>query len=360
MIHRTFLAWIAAAVVVASGCNRVPLTPPSVPTPTWQGVFDGLAVGVDSTWSVAMGVDTLADERQHWGQWVSEGGEVWEVRLHVETPGTMEWSEGEWPWVNGEGVGLWEGEAYVWHDGSWTVQGEALDEDENEVDFEWLASDTLTVEGADDYGCEQSLTVKLYPRSDCQSEWLNEPFGLTWDGDDVRAIPPGDAAGAGWVWTVDGEEPVTTFTQEGPGSQDGHFHLPDGWHEGSIVLTPLDPEGAYGGFWMERVLDLGGGGSGWECGALMFELERESAPSVWVEVRHQDKDGVWWSSARACDDVPEGPWIFEVTTVQDLGTVQGWDVVELSCDLALPMAPSNQGQSWASFDVAGLTVTVPR
>ena len=47
-------------------------------------------------------------------------------------------------------------------------------------------------------------------------------------------------------------------------------------------------------------------------------------------------------------------------TVQDLGTVQGWDVVELSCDLALPMAPSNQGQNWASFDVAGLTVTVPR
>gem|GEM_PF-3359512 len=356
---RTLLAWVVAAVVVATGCNRVPLTPPSVPAPTWQGTFNGLAVGADSTWSVAMGVDTLADERQHWGQWVSEGGEVWEVRMHVETPGTMTWSEGEWPWVQGEAAGLWEGEAYVWYDGSWTVQGEAVDEGENEVDFEWLASDTLTVEGVDDDGCEQSLTVKLHPRSACQTEWLAEPFGLTWDDGNARAIPPGDAD-AGWVWTVNGAIADTTFTQGGQGSQDGHYHLPDGWEEGSVVLTPLDPEGVYGGFWMERVVDLGGGGSGWGCDALMFELEREEVTGVWVEVRHRDKDGVWWSSARACDDVPEGPWLFDVTDVQDLGTVQGWDAVELSCNLALPMARTDEGQDWVSLEVTGLTVAVPR
>jgi hypothetical protein len=271
----------------------------------------------------------------------------------------MAWSEGEWPWVQGEGAGLWEGEAYVSNVGSWTVQGEAVDDDEDEVDFEWLASDTLTVEGVDDDGCEQSLTVKLHPRSACQTEWLAEPFGLTWDDGNVRAIPPGDAD-AGWVWTVNGAIADTTFTQGGQGSQDGHYHLPDGWEEGSVVLTPLDPEGVYGGFWMERVVDLGGGGSGWGCDALMFELEREEVTGVWVEVRHRDKDGVWWSSARACDDVPEGPWLFDVTDVQDLGTVQGWDAVELSCDLALPMARTDEGQDWVSLEVTGLTVAVPR
>lgn len=61
-----------------------------------------------------------------------------------------------------------------------------------------------------------------------------------------------------------------------------------------------------------------------------------------------------------CDEVPEGPWLFDVTDVQDHGTVQGWDAVELSCDLALPMARTDEGQDWVSLEVTGLTVAVPR
>jgi len=85
-----------------------------------------------------------------------------------------------------------------------------------------------------------------------------------------------------------------------------------------------------------------------------------SPTSVWVEVRHRDKGGAWWSSVRACDDMPEGPWLFDVTDVQVLGTVQGWNAVELSCELALPMARSDEGQDWVSLEVTGLTVAVPR
>ena len=359
MALRRAAFWLMLVGTLVAGCERIPLTPPVLLSPTWQGAWDGVAVGTDDTWSSTMGVDTLSTGWSHWTQWTSQDGQVWEIRKHTPWSHPAVWEPGSWPWRVDDMSGVWEGEVHMWNADTWTLQEDFYGEDD-EGDWEWVEGDSLQLWASHDDECEQTLQVELHPRQPCQEEWVRMPFEFTWESNGPRVEPPAVDVEMAWLWTLDGEIWDTTYTT---GESDGHLHLPDSWSEGVVILEPLDPLGPLGSFWMRRTMNAGGWGGGQgqgSCEAISFELELEDRAQHWVEVRHLDREGRWWSSSTSCGLAPEGAWFFEATHVADAGLVDGWWAAEVSCAFTLPMAQEGAPEVWSTMSVDELSLVLPQ
>ena len=114
---------------------------------------------------------------------------------------------------------------------------------------------------------------------------------------------------------------------------------------------------------MHRTMNAGGWGGGQgqgSCEAISFELELEDRAQHWVEVRHLDREGLWWSSSTSCGLAPEGAWFFEATHVADAGLVDGWWAAEVSCAFTLPMAQEGAPEVWSTMSVDELSLVLPQ
>jgi len=341
-----------ALLALATGCERVPLTPPNVPNAGWLATWDGQPVNVEGV--LSMGVDTLSGTVNHWVQWADAQGEVWEVRLHRTAPApAFDWAPGDWPWTESRPMLSGEVEVDEDPDNVWWLQGEELPAQQSEHLLEWRWDDSLVVAMFDESGsCRQSLVCEWPPRSECQTDLLLEPFDVEESDNQLKLTPPGDHPEAGWVWWVDGQALDTTYGE-------AHLHLPEA-NALTVALTPVTPEGVYGEFWMERSLDFGDDDDSWgACQTASFELDLDEAHRGWVEVRRR-MNGVLWSTQVPCDDVPEGMWSLEATQMVELGVLaNGWEAVEVRLDWELPMKQENSPDGWVSVEAVGMSFPLP-
>jgi len=351
MVKRREFGWLVLALGLwMTGCKRVPLTPPVTPLLGWQGLWDGQGFEVGG--DLSMGIDSTAGATTHWVQWTGSDEEVWQVRLHIDSGHlALDWETGSWPWVAEGAAMTWLGDAdFEDGEGVWTLQGVTQPAGAQEAWWTWTAEDTLSCEFESVGPCEQRLTFQLFPRDMCQTDWLDEPFSMSYDDGEWKLNPPAWNQEAAWVWHVDGVAYDTTWGN-------AHVHIPSSQIV-DVGLEPLDDQGPFGGFWIHRRLDFGEWGGSWGgCEVADVELDREDELHWWIELRRQ-VDGVWWSSVRACDDVPEGIWQCEVTSVSPESLLSnGWRAIELQLDVVLPM--SHDALGWHVLEANGLVVPLP-
>jgi hypothetical protein len=278
-----------AVVAMFWGCERLNLKPEPAESPLLLvGSLDGLDFGWNSDeHEMILRMDST-------GSWctfsipMSEG--IAELRFQVH-PGAfstieqaldVELQTGVWPMSPmDESVGFGELEdlsleSFV------LFNGEPIAPDAENLPFDFGATNVLLV--AHDGACEAFTEMTWHPAVPCQIDWVEEPFSIEYEDDEVILSAPMPGV---WQWQVIGGMNAVN---------DGLLTLPESDVLYSVALQPADLGGPYGNVQIVRAFP---GNHDADC-SEGFECELELEVGPFVSVRLIMPDGTEYTSTQSC------------------------------------------------------------
>lgn len=313
----------AAVVATLAGCERLNLKPEPVDSPLalagsldgfafeWNGDEHEMSLGLDSTgsWSV-------------WSIPLSEGNAELFFHLHpgsfssVEQVLDSQLQVGAWPMSPMHNpYGLAELEDLSW-ESLVLFNGAPTASDAEDLLFDFDETNVLIV--AHSGGCDANTVMTWHPAVPCQTEWIEEPFSIEYEDDEVILTAPVQGV---WQWQVDGGTSV---------ENDGELTLPESDVLHSVTLQPADLTGPYGNVEISRTFP----GSHDEDCSEAFECEFEVEEGPYLMVRLLMPDGTEYTTLQSCAE-ETGEFVASEVIPFDEADGHSTRVVRFDCELLL-------------------------